>query len=673
MDDFLHVSSKAYRALTPSDGRNLHWISQTYEEIPIPMMATGYGSEPPMSLVDALLEAASLTPDLVAFKVKRGGEWVSWTYAQYSDQAHCFARGLASLGIAGRKCTNICSFNSPEWVISYLGAIIADCVPIGVYVTSGPDAVKYVAAHSEAEVLVVQNEAILSTYLQVIDSLPKVRAVVVCFPTASLAHLCTSSFKVLSWDEFMSLGSSQFSAEVERRKKLITPGRVATVIYTSGTTGPPKGVLLSHDNFVWTIRVMEAVSGIEPDEECGVSYLPLSHGAAQQSDIVAPLIAKACLYFADDRALQGTLGATLKEVRPTFFLGVPRVYEKIEEKVREVISSSGKLKQKIVAWAQEVGHAATLAKLANKPTPWGYSLAKALVFNKVKQAIGLDRVKTMYVSAAPVSKTTLDFFASLDMPLLNIYGMSESSGPMSTATMTHCNLYSAGFPLPSTTILILDEQGRPVPSGTRGEVCYRGRSKFLGYLKDPDATRAVVDAQGLLHSGDEGYMDDQGYLFITGRFKELIITAGGENIPPVLLEQNIKAQSKLISNVFVVGDGRKYLGALITLKSQLDENGQPSEALAHDLHSFVSELGSSARSIEEATKDPRIFESVDRAVSEANELAASRAQHVRKWAFILGDFTIEGGELTPTAKVRRRVVSEKYKEEIEALYRVSKL
>lgn len=666
--DFLHVNEKTFGNLAHPDGKYLHWISNVDEELPIPMQAEGYASIRPCTLVDLLQNAKDQEPQQEALKVKRAGKWVSWSYAEYYEQAYCFARAMVSTGITNRKCINIIGFNSPEWAISFLGAAISDCVPVGVYTTSGPEAVQYISNHSEAELIVVQDEELLHLYMHAIHLMPTIKTLVVYMPKTDLNHYRNSHPQVLSWDDFMARGTFEFDNEVQVRSRAITPNRVASIIYTSGTTGPPKGVLLSHDNYTWTAAVMIEASGIREKNEQSVSYLPLSHVAAQVTDIVGCLYSKACINFADDKALQGTLGDTLKEVRPTFFLGVPRVYEKIEEKIKAVGAQSGWFKTKIATWAKDIGYRATVAHLDHKPMPWGYCLAKTVVFQKIREAIGLERAKSCSVSAAPVSRSTIDYFASLNITLLNVYGMSESTGPMTTAYMHNFSLYSAGSAFPSATLAILDEQGKSQPRGIRGEICYKGRNKFMGYFKDPNATRACVDPNGFLHSGDEGYLDERGFLFITGRYKELIITAGGENIPPVLIEQGIRACSKLISNVFVVGEGKKFLGALITLKCEPDQNGLPTQKLAGDLKGILTEIGSAAQTIDQAIEDPRIFAEVDRAVSLANFQSISRAQHVRKWTFIPGDFSIAGGELTPTMKVRRKIVNEKYRGEIERLY-----
>jgi long-subunit acyl-CoA synthetase (AMP-forming) len=257
--DYLLVDRHTFKSLAQPDGRYLHWVTGLDEEVPIQMKRSGYGSEAPLTLIQALQEAADLEPQQVALRIKRQGRWVSCTYAEYIELTHRFARALASLGIGSRKCINICGFNTPEWVISYIGAATADCVPVGVYTTSTSDAVQYIADHSEAELVVVQNEEKLLTYLQVVHNLPKIKAFVVMQPNSDLQQ--EGNPLILSWDQFMSRGSLDFEGEIERRKQLVSPGRVLTIVYTSGTTGPPKGVLLSHYNFVWSSSLITKLQG----------------------------------------------------------------------------------------------------------------------------------------------------------------------------------------------------------------------------------------------------------------------------------------------------------------------------------------------------------------------------------------------------------------------------
>ena len=240
-------------------------------------------------------------------------------------------------------------------------------------------------------------------------------------------------------------------------------------------------------------------------------------------------------------------------------------------------------------------------------------------------------------------------------------------------TVSYNNINSAGYGLPGTDIKIINLKGEEQPAGERGEICFRGRHKFLGYYKNAKATIETMDSNGFVHSGDEGYLDERGFLYITGRFKELIITAGGENVPPVLIENAIKDVCKLVSNAFVVGDFRKYLGCLISLKNELGSDGMPGDKLTPEVLGILKDIGSSATTIAEAVQDPLVRKFVDKAIEEVNSNATSRAQHIRKWIFLTKDFSIPGGELTPTMKVKRKFVNEKYSSEIEKLYHEPKL
>jgi len=542
-------------------------------------------------------------------------------------------------------------------------------VPIGVYTTNGPEACFYVADHSQAEVIIVQNEAQLQKYLTIWDRLPKLKAVVVYLPGAGLEAI-RAGRQVYTWEEFMATGSDTEGKELAKRMRDISPAQCATVVYTSGTTGPPKGVMLSHDNYIWCAKTtVDDAKMMDEAENVLVSYLPLSHSAAQIMDIFGSLYKKVALWFADENCLQGTLGATLKEARPTFFMSVPRVYEKIEEKIKAIAASKGNLAKKIGMWAKQVGYKATLEQLQQKPTSWKYSLANTIVFSKVKQALGLDRCKVFIVSAAPVSKATLEFFLSLNIPLMNVYGMSECAAPQ-TMNYLHCNnIWSAGQPINGTRLKILSQSGEEVPRGTRGEICMRGRNRFMGYYKSEIETKATIDKNGFLHSGDEGYINEKGFLFITGRFKELIITAGGENIPPVLIEDTIKEECRLISNCMLVGDYKNYLALLVAIKTEPGPDMTLTRNLSQEALRILAEIGSPAKTYDEAMNDQKVKKYIQEGIDRANKKATSKAQYVRKWVFLPTDFSLHNGELTPTMKLKRKFVTQKYAELIEDIYR----
>lgn len=360
----------------------------------------------------------------------------------------------------------------------------------------------------------------------------------------------------------MALGQQQPDTELEERLRRIAVNQCCTLIYTSGTTGPPKGVMLSHDNITWTAHANCINADFRAGKEIIVSFLPLSHVAAQMADIYITMYAGATCYFAQPDALKGSLGQTLKEVRPTRFLGVPRVWEKIHEKMMEVGRKTTGVKKSIATWAKSVGIETNNRKQRQDfSKPFGYSIANAVVFKKIRGVLGLDRCELFLSGAAPIAPDIVQYFHSLDIPLTEIYGMSESTGPHTIGMEKAFKIGSAGRTVPGCYTKL----DKPDKDGN-GEVCMGGRHVSMGYLRMEDKTHEAIDDEGWLHSGDIGRLDSDGFLFITGRIKELIITAGGENVAPVLLEDNLKAELPCLSNSMVIGDKRKFLSVLLTLK-----------------------------------------------------------------------------------------------------------
>jgi long-subunit acyl-CoA synthetase (AMP-forming) len=371
-----------------------------------------------------------------------------------------------------------------------------------------------------------------------------------------------------------------------------------------------------------------------------LSYLPLSHIAEQVMSIHLPAVSGGTLSFCEDL---NQLGDYLREVRPHLFLGVPRVWEKIQAKMTEAGAAAPPLRKKIAAWARKLGLENGYALQQGKPRPFLYPLANKIVYSKVRERLGLDRARYLATAAAPIAKSTLEFFLSLDMPILEIYGMSECTGPGTMSKPGAFRTATVGKIFPGTELKIAED----------GEILMRGPHVFLGYLKDEEATRQTIDADGWLHSGDVGQFDGDAYLRITDRKKDLIITAGGKNVAP----QNLEALLKGIPGVaqaVVVGDRRKYLVALLTL----DPESARREAQA---------AGASGSTVAELAGDPKLVARIDEGVKKVNAGLASY-ESIKKFKILADEFTIESGELTPTMKVKRKVVNDRYKDAIESLY-----
>jgi len=464
----------------------------------------------------------------------------------------------------------------------------------------------------------------------------------------------------------MQVGLDVTNAELEERLKLQAPNKCCTLIYTSGTTGNPKGAMLSHDNITWTAKMVLTQADIKFGEEVMVSYLPLSHVAAQLLDLYIPLSAGGAVYFAQPDALKGSIIHTLKDVRPTAFLGVPRVWEKFQEKLKELGKSVTGMKKMLADWGKDVGLRTNLAKMKGQSGPFGYSLAKALVFNRVREGLGLDRCRFCLTGAAPIMKETLDYFMSLDIPLMEVYGMSESTGPHTINLPTQFRIGSVGKDFNGATTKLADKDGEG-----NGEICMSGRHVFMGYLGMEEKTVEAVDDEGWLHSGDIGKQDKDGYLFITGRIKELIITAGGENVPPVLIEDMVKEELPCISNCMLIGDKRKFLSMLLAFKTEVDpDTSQPLDDLSFPSLEWCKEKGSKVKSVSDILdlKDEAVLKGIQAGIDRVNKRATSRAQNIQKWCIIPRDFSIPGGELGPTMKLKRPVVTNMYTSTIESFY-----
>ena len=577
------------------------------------------------------LKTAKRNASKVAMKHKRSGRWESISWGQYAMLVSQAARGFIKLGLQPGGGVSIIGFNSPEWVISDIAAIRAGGVATGIYTTNAPEQCHYVAEHSGAQIVVVEDDEQLQKFLSIRSRLPELKAIVLMYGEAEHDGVYT-------WAELLAMGDQVDEAELTRRDEAQKPDDLCTLIYTSGTTGNPKGVMLSHTNLVWISGVLaKAVEVTNADRQ--ISYLPLSHVAEQILTIHAPVATGSQVWFAQSL---DTLGDDLKDVRPTFFLAVPRVWEKIQAKMQAAGAQASPLKKKIGAWAKKQGLRGARADQRGKPMPLTYKLADRVVYSKVREALGLDACRIAISGAAPISHDTLEYFASLGINIMEGYGLSETSAPTTISQPGAWRLGTVGKALPGTRLKIASD----------GEILIAGPHIFKGYYKNPEATAETMDGEWF-KSGDVGEIDADGYLRITDRKKELIITAGGKNISPAEIEGELKTID-VIAQAVAIGDARKYIGALLTLDPELIAD----EAKA---------CGSSAKTPAEAMNCDKFRRHLQGQIDRVNSKLA-QVQQVKRWVIIPQEFTIEGGELTPTMKLKRRIVNEKYGAEIESLY-----
>ena len=563
---------------------------------------------------------------------KRSGTWEFTSWREYWEAVHRAARALVALGVAQGGGVVIMAGNRPEWFVASLATACVGARAAGIYTNSTPEQSRYIAEHADAVLAVVENAAMLAK-LEGPSGRPAQLRFVVLLDGASAEP------GTLSWADFLARGEAAHEPEVARRTAALTGATVSTLIYTSGTTGTPKAVMITQRNLAFIAEGIQKLVPVHAGDRL-ISYLPLSHIAEQVVSHLLSIATAATVYFAESIE---KMPENLREVRPHFFLGVPRVWEKIQAGIQAAGAKASPLRRRIAAWARAVGRAAGDADMAGRPRPWSYALAQRLVFSKVRARLGLDAARMLCVSSAPIAKETLDFFQSLGMPIMEAYGMSECTGPTTMSLPDRYRLGRAGFAIPGTELKL----------GEDGEVLMRGPHVFQGYYKNEEATRETLDTAGWLHSGDVGEIDDEGFLRITDRKKELIITAGGKNIAPQHLEGQLK-QIAAVSQAVAVGDRRPYVVALLTL--------DPARVAAE-----AQKAGSQARTPEAAAADPVFKAYVEKQVEALNQNLA-RYETIKRIAILPRELSVDAGELTPTLKLKRRAIHERHKDAIEALY-----
>ncbi|XP_036383253.1 long-chain-fatty-acid--CoA ligase ACSBG2-like [Megalops cyprinoides] len=636
------------------------WSSMRDQAVKLRISESGPGSETPLTICQMFQETVMNYGDLPALASKKDGIWVTLTYKEYFQQCRAAAKSFLKLGLERYHGIGILGFNSPEWFIADIGCIMAGGLATGIYATNSSEACQYVANNCEANILVVENHKQLIKILKIKDQLPHLKAIV-----QYKDELEQKLPNLYTWEEFLKVGEDVSCEVLDSIILSQKANECCTLIYTSGTTGNPKGVMLSHDNITWISNAAGTMTQLKMGEEAVVSYLPLSHVAAQVNDLWICMKFAGTTYFAEPDALKGSLVNTMREVRPTSFLGVPRVWEKMQESMKATGAKVSMVRKKVAAWAKSIGLQAGYNHMnGNLTVPWGYTLANNLVFKKVRLALGLDRCKACFTGAAPITKDTLEYFMSLNIPLYELYGMSESTGPHTISWQGAYRIMSCGKVVTGcrTKLDKIDEEGN-------GEICFWGRHVFMGYLNMPEKTEEALDQEGWLHSGDLGkHIND--FLFITGRIKELIITAGGENIPPVPIEDAVKEEVSIISNAMLVGDKRKFLSMLLTLKCNVDDAGEPTHELTPATVDFCQRRGVTAIRVSDITakKEPAIYQAIQEGIERVNTRATSNAQKIQKWAILERDFSISGGELGPTMKLKRPVVLKMYEDIINKFY-----
>lgn len=529
----------------------------------------------------------------------------------------------------------------------------------GIYNTNSIEACFHVLKSSRANLVIVDDANQMEKIRQLKGKLNDLRAVV------QVSESETSSMKrdegFWKWKELFSFDLSDVEKEFANRSMEIKPNECCAICFTSGTTGLAKGAMISHDNLTWVAKSVSKRLEISPEsKEVIMSYLPLSHMAGQVIDVFLSMKVAATVYFAEKDAIKNSFLETLVEVRPTLFIGVPRIHEKVQGKMIELEKSSSALKSFFDSQAKKIS--SNFYHSNQEKPPFLLKLARAFILNEKKTFLGLDRCKNLITAAAPMTHETKNFFLSLDLPIRELSGMTE----LPTHCISDANLLaftSVGRGLEGTQTKIVDPD-----ENDQGEIAAKGRNVFMGYIGDIAKTCETIDDDGWLHTGDFGRIDESGNVFITGRLKEIIITSGGENIAPLHVENLVKSECAAISNAVLVGDQRKYLVILLTLKTEMDVNGAPLDDLCDETQIWLKSLGVNSNSLREILFESKVLAAIQEAIDRANEKSISKVQRVQKFAILPQDFSVVTGEFGPSLKLKRNFVHDKYKNVIDSMY-----
>jgi long-chain acyl-CoA synthetase len=582
------------------------------------------------TLTEALRRTAANNPDIVA--VRTPDDSVSLTWSELLERVDAVAGGLAKLGLGRGDTVAIMLSNRPEFHIVDLAAVTVGATPFSIYVTYPAEEIAYLLSDAQSRVVIVE-QALLGVMLEAIKDIPQVEHVIVVDGEAPEGTVALADVE-----------GSNPDFDADAAAAMVAPDDVLTLIYTSGTTGHPKGVQLTHHNIMFTARAIEEIIELQAGSRVA-SWLPSAHIAERNAHHYIPVIYGGSITtVANPREVL----SHLPQVRPNWFFAVPRIWEKLKAGLEAMQAGQPEEQRKPIEEAIAASIERVRLRQRGEPVPEELearvAAADEAMFSKLREMLGLDQAVTVNVGAAPTPPDVLEFFHALGIELAELWGMSETCGLGTVNRPGQVKIGTVGPPAPGVEVTLAED----------GEVLCRGEFVMLGYRNDPTKTAEALDSEGWLHTGDIGEIDEDGFLKIVDRKKELIINAAGKNMSPANIEAAIKSGSPLIGQACCIGDRRPYNTALILL----DADYAPEWATQHGL---------ADKSLEQLAVEPDVIAAVQAGVDAANQRLA-RVEQIKKFAVLPGDWAPGGDELTPTMKLKRRPIAAKYEAEIEAMY-----
>jgi long-chain acyl-CoA synthetase len=600
---------------------------------------TGRATPAFRSLPAIVLERAAATPAAVAMRKKDLGRWKEYTWADYGERSARIGLGLKALGVERGDKVAIHAENRPAWPLADMGVQGIGAVAVGIYPTSPAAEVQYLLSHSESVVLIAEDEEQLDKAWDVRDQLPALRKIVVVDPRG-VKQL--DDPLVITLAELEALGAEQDRSRYDAEVAAIEPSDVALIVYTSGTTGPPKGAMLTHANLMAAADAATSVFQVGEKDEV-LSYLPLCHIAERLVSVIDAVAAGYVVNFGDGGE---SFATDMREVQPTFFLGVPRVWEKMLAGVEIRMADAGWLKRATYRFWVARGRAVAARRWKRRFGPVDklvYGLGWLMLYRSLRTKLGLARARQSLSGAAPIAPQVLEYFWALGVPVREGYGQTENTAQATITPPDDVRIGKVGKAVPGCEIRVAED----------GEILTRGPATFAGYFKDEAATRQALDADGWLHTGDVGELDADGFLAITDRKKDILITAGGKNIAPSEIENKLKV-SPFIREAVVIGDRRPYLVALIGIEADTVSNWAARKRITFTTY-------------RDLTAKPEVRQLVQGCVDEVNRDLA-QVETVKRFALLPKELDHEEGELTATQKVKRAAIAEEFADLVESLY-----
>ena len=590
------------------------------------------------TVISLFQEATSEHGDADFLKWKEGDEWKSMSWADTRSRVHDVAKGFVALGLRPGEFVNLIGANVPEYTFSDFGILHAGGIPVSLYNSLAPEQVSYIINNCDGVYAVCENRSYLETLLKIQGEIPNVRKVIMWHDAEDFAD----NDWIISLDELIEQGRGVDDADVEERMKAVKPDDLATLIYTSGTTGPPKGVMVSHYNVCWTLASFLSVMKLPPGTR-QISYLPMAHIAERMTGHYGPLQIGSLLHFCPDPR---QIAKYVSEVKPQYFFGVPRIWEKFYQGIQNAIAQAPEDQQKQARDALGIRTKVVHLELTGNDVPEDLRKqdeeAAKPVTDFIKSFVGLDEVIVGVTGAAPIAQDIIEFFWAIGVPIYEVYGQSEDTGPTSWNRPGRTRIGTVGPANPGVEVKLADD----------GELLVRGGNVTAGYYKEPELTKETFDEDGWMHSGDVAEITDDGFIKIVDRKKEILITAGGKNVAPSNVENKLK-QHPLIGQAAMIADRRPYATALIVL--------DPEDAAA-----WAKQKGKPT-DVASLSQDEELRDDIQKFVDEMNKSLHNQEQ-VKKFVVLPNDWTVEGGEITPTLKMKRKIVNQKYEDAIESMY-----